>query len=82
MKAITVRKLGTNELLAFGQDDGMYDPGVPPGAIKTIEPDYTTVQAEYAAAQPPLKPATQVLVDQLIADPVALSGLKAALAKP
>ena len=82
MKAIVVRKLGTNEILAFGPDNGMYDPGVPPGAVKAVEPDYDVVQAEYTAAQPPRKSAAQAFVDQVIADPAAFSSLKAALAKP
>ena len=53
MQAVTIRAKTTRALIAFGPADGMYDPGFnPETAIRTIEPDYATVFAEWQQTQP------------------------------
>ena len=52
MSAIVIRD-GAGVLLAFGPNNGMYDPGIPAGATKSMEPDYEVVLAEWQAAQTP-----------------------------
>lgn len=51
MKAITIRQ--HNILVCFGPDNGMYDPGIPDGCTKAIEPAYEAVLAEWQAQQAP-----------------------------
>lgn len=52
MQVITVRKLSDKSLVAFGPDNGMYDPGYNPAvSVKALEPDYETVFAEWTALQ-------------------------------
>jgi len=54
MNAITVRD-AAGKLICFGPDNGMYDPGVPVGCVKAIEPDYEAGMAEWQAQQAPLQ---------------------------
>lgn len=51
MNAITVRD-SKGVLVAMGPDNGMYDPGVPAGCVRTIEGDYEAVVAEWIAKHP------------------------------
>lgn len=67
MKVITVRKLADNSLVCFGPDNGQYDPGVPDGCIKSVEPDYPTVLAAWTASKPaPVDKRSVVLADARI----------------
>jgi len=53
MEAIVVRETGTDKLICFGPAGRGYDPGVPAGAYKRIEPDYEAVKAEDLRDNPP-----------------------------
>jgi hypothetical protein len=48
MKVITIRD-GVGTLVAFGPDNGMYEPVVPVGCVKAVERDYEPVKAEWLA---------------------------------
>lgn len=53
MRAITIRTQRDSKLIAFGPENGMYDPGpVKTGQVRVIEADYEAVLAEWQAAQP------------------------------
>lgn len=85
MKAITIRKDG--KLLCFGPDNGMYEPGVPDGAINGIEDDYDVVQAEFIANLPPIPTKDELdkadlvtMLEVLNKNPDLLKQLKLALA--
>jgi len=53
MRAVTIRDNVTNALLAFGPEDGSYDPRHNPATqIRQVEPDYGAVFDEWRAAQP------------------------------
>lgn len=55
MRAITIRKVSDNSLVAFGPENGMYDPSYTPGsAVRAVEPDYNAVLAEWTAKAPPV----------------------------
>jgi hypothetical protein len=85
MKAITVRD-NTGKLVAFGPLGTGYDPGVPEGALKTIEPDYETVYQEYQRTKP-VEPTEEErrqesikhALDFILGDPDAVKKMKDAL---
>ena len=85
MKAITVRE-PQGKLIAFGPDNGMYDPGVPVGSTKAIEDDYDKVLAEYQASLPPLPTPDEIeqehikkVLSRIEKDPALLKRMKAML---
>lgn len=52
MRVVTIRKTTDASLVAFGPEDGMYDPGYDPLTTrKALELDYTQVLAEWTALQ-------------------------------
>lgn len=53
MNTVTVRRVNDGTLVAFGPNNGMYDPGVADGQVKALEDDYDVILAEWNAAQPP-----------------------------
>lgn len=50
MRAITIRRTSDGKLLAFGPENGMYDPIIPVGSTRAVEPDYESVLAEHLSA--------------------------------
>jgi hypothetical protein len=51
--AITVRRLSDDHLIAFGPDNGQYDPGYDTVTMaKQREPDYDVVKTEWIVQHP------------------------------
>lgn len=79
MQAVTIRKQTDNSLVAFGPDNGMYDPGTPVGCVRAIEANYDTVFAEwkvFLAAQPPVVDPVQTKIDAALVSPLVPQVIK------
>ena len=49
MNAVVVRDQATGVIVCMGPANGMYDPGVPVGCTKTVEPDYDILIQQHCA---------------------------------
>lgn len=78
MNAITVRKKLDNQLICYGPDNGMYDPGYDPTTmVKSVEPDYEQVIGEWVRTQP--IPTSRSTLKQQLANATTLTQLKTIL---
>lgn len=87
MKAVTIRDT-LNNLICFGPDNGMYDPGVPDGMTKQVEDDYEAIKLEYIANLPPQQTKEEIeqatakrLLLALLDDPEITTKLKSVTTK-